>query len=101
MGNLRAKDVNVRVLVNVLVPERCVTIAVAYFPELAAFCGRTELLWQIVTEKDLLQVCRDHSGRLRASVIFGHVHVYAHEREHVHVPISSENSQLSNCMALL
>ena len=46
----------VRVLVRVNVPERCVTITVIYLWVVLAFCGRTELLWQIVTERDLLQV---------------------------------------------
>ena len=45
---------NVHLLVNVNVPERCVTIIVICFREVATFCERAELLWQIVTEKDLL-----------------------------------------------
>ena len=55
-GNEWATYVNVNVRVNIDVPERCVTLTVICFWVVLAFCGRTELLWQIVTEKDLLQV---------------------------------------------
>ena len=57
MGRTRCDlDVHVNVNVKVNVPERCVTIIVTYFREVVAFCGGTELLWQIVLEKGLLQV---------------------------------------------
>ena len=74
---------NVRLLANVNVPERCMTITVTYFRRVVAFCGGTELLWQIVPEKDLSQVKSDYNARLRASSIFEYVHVHAHA--HVHV----------------